>query len=80
MDIKAIFLGLAFAFMWSSAFTSGSIIVSSAPPLTSLAIRFLISGLIGVLLAKWLGQNWNLTRNQWVATFIFGIFQINHVV
>ena len=73
MDIKAIFLGLAFAFMWSSAFTSGSIIVSSAPPLTSLAIRFLISGLIGILLAKRLGQNWSLTRNQWVATFIFGI-------
>lgn len=75
MDIKAIFLGLAFAFMWSSAFTSGSIIVSSAPPLTSLAIRFLISGLIGILLAKRLGQNWNLTQNQWIATFIFGIFQ-----
>ena len=47
MDIKAIFLGLAFAFMWSSAFTSGHIIVSSAPPLTALALRFLISGLIG---------------------------------
>ena len=44
MDIKAIFLGLAFAFMWSSAFTSGHIIVSSSPPLTALALRFLISG------------------------------------
>lgn len=75
MDIKAIFLGLAFAFMWSSAFTSGHIIVSSAPPLTALALRFLISGLIGVLLARYLGQTWTLTRKQWIATFIFGVFQ-----
>ena len=75
MDIKAIFLGLAFAFMWSSAFTSGHIIVSSAPPLMALALRFLISGFIGVLLARYLGQTWKLTRKQWIATFIFGIFQ-----
>ena len=75
MDIKAILLGLAFAFMWSSAFTSGHIIVSSAPPLTALALRFLISGLIGVLLARYLGQTWTLTRKQWIATFIFGVFQ-----
>ena len=75
MDIKAIFLGLAFAFMWSSAFTSGHIIVSSAPPLTALALRFLISGLIGILLARYLGQTWTLTKKQWIATFIFGVFQ-----
>ena len=75
MDIKAILLGLAFAFMWSSAFTSGHIIVSSAPPLMALALRFLISGFIGVLLAQYLGQTWKLTRKQWIATFIFGIFQ-----
>ena len=75
MDIKAILLGLAFAFMWSSAFTSGHIIVSSAPPLMALALRFLISGFIGVLLARYLGQTWKLTRKQWIATFIFGIFQ-----
>ena len=75
MDIKAILLGLAFAFMWSSAFTSGHIIVSSAPPLTALALRFLISGLIGVLLARYLGQTWTLTKKQWIATFIFGVFQ-----
>ena len=75
MDIKAILLGLAFAFMWSSAFTSGHIIVSSAPPLMALALRFLISGFIGVLLARYLGQTWKLTRKQWIATFIFGVFQ-----
>jgi len=75
MDIRALFMGLAFAFMWSSAFTSARIIVADAPPLTALAIRFLISGLIGVGIALALGQTWRLTRGQWRATVVFGICQ-----
>tara|TARA_R110002110_G_scaffold102058_3_gene258974 strand:+ start:497 stop:1387 length:891 start_codon:yes stop_codon:yes gene_type:complete len=75
MDIKALFMGLAFAFMWSSAFTSARMIVADAPPLMALSLRFLISGLIGVGIALALGQTWRLTRNQWRATFIFGICQ-----
>jgi drug/metabolite transporter (DMT)-like permease len=75
MDIRAIMMGLAFAVMWSSAFTSARIIVASAPPLTALSLRFLVSGLIGVLIALALGQSWRLTRAQWRATIIFGICQ-----
>jgi drug/metabolite transporter (DMT)-like permease len=75
MDIRAIFMGLAFAAMWSSAFTSARVIVAAAPPLTSLSLRFLISGLIAVVIARMLGQTWKLTRNQWRATIIFGICQ-----
>jgi drug/metabolite transporter (DMT)-like permease len=75
MDFRAIGMGLAFAFMWSSAFTSARIIVAAAPPMTALCIRFLISGLIGVLLARALGQSWRLTRAQWRATVLFGICQ-----
>lgn len=75
MDIRAIGMGLAFAFMWSSAFTSARIIVADAPPLASLSLRFFISGLIGVLIARALGQTWHLTRDQWRATFIFGLCQ-----
>lgn len=75
MDIKAIFMGLAFAMMWSSAFTSARIIVADAPPLYSLSLRFLLSGLLGILLAKALGQTWRLSRAQWRATWIFGICQ-----
>jgi len=75
MDFKALFMGLAFAFMWSSAFTSARMIVVDAPPLFSLSVRFLISGLIGIAIARFLGQTWNLTRAQWRATFIFGICQ-----
>jgi drug/metabolite transporter (DMT)-like permease len=75
MDIRAIGMGLAFAVMWSSAFTSARIIVADAPPLTALAIRFLISGLLAVGIAYVLGQRWHLTRAQWRATFIFGLCQ-----
>ena len=75
MDIRAIFMGLAFAFMWSSAFTSARIIVQDASPLASLSLRFLISGLIGIAIARALGQTWHLTRAQWGATVLFGICQ-----
>lgn len=75
MDIRAILMGLGFALMWSSAFTSARIIVSAAPPLTALGLRFLISGMIGIAIALILGQTWRLTRAQWRATIIFGICQ-----
>lgn len=75
MDIRALFMGLAFALIWSSAFTSARIIVVDAPPLASLAFRFLISGILGVILARIMDQTWHLTRGQWRATFIFGICQ-----
>ena len=75
MDLRAIGLGLAFAFMWSSAFTSARIIVADAPPLMSLSLRFLISGLLGIAIARAMGQTWRLTRPQWKSTFIFGICQ-----
>lgn len=68
-------MGLAFAFMWSSAFTSARMIVADAPPLYSLSARFLISGLIAIALARLMGESWKLTRAQWRATIIFGLCQ-----
>jgi len=75
MDIKAILMGLAFAAMWSSAFTSARIIVEFAPPLTALACRFLVSGLIGIAVAAALGQSMHLTRRQWKGVLVFGLCQ-----
>ncbi|RYG91257.1 DMT family transporter [Loktanella sp. IMCC34160] len=75
MDLRAIGMGLAFALMWSSAFTSARVIVEFAPPMTALALRFLISGVIGVALAYALGQSARLSRAQWKATFLFGLCQ-----
>ncbi len=75
MNARAIFMGLAFALMWSSAFTSARVIVKYAPPIGSLSLRFFLSGLIGVGIALALRQSFRLTRAQWRATIIFGICQ-----
>ncbi len=75
MDLRAIAMGLTFAFIWSSAFASARIIVADASPLFSLALRFLISGVLGIAIARAFGQSWNLTRSQWHATILFGICQ-----
>lgn len=75
MDIRAILMGLVFALMWSSAFTSARIIVADASPLLALSLRYLISGALGVGIALALGQSWRLTPAQWRATIIFGILQ-----
>jgi drug/metabolite transporter (DMT)-like permease len=75
MDLRAILMGLAFVFMWSSAFTSARMIVMDAPPMTALAIRFLLSGAIAVGLALAAGQSWRLTRPQLRSVLIFGLCQ-----
>jgi len=75
MDVRALLMGLTFALIWSSAFTSARIIVTHAPPLAASSLRFLIAGIIGVAVARMIGQTWNLTRDQWRATFVFGLCQ-----
>jgi drug/metabolite transporter (DMT)-like permease len=75
MDLRAAAMGVAFAVMWASAFTSARVIVADAAPLTALAVRFLCSGLLAVGIALALGQSWRLTRAQWIATGIFGLCQ-----
>lgn len=75
MDVRAVVMGLTFALIWSSAFTSARIIVEAAPPLYSLSVRFAISGIIGIGIALALGQTFRLTRNQWRAVVIFGLCQ-----
>ena len=75
MDVRAIIMGLAFAAMWSSAFTSARIIVAEAPPMSALALRFLVSGVLAVIIALALRQSFRLTRSQWRATIVFGICQ-----
>lgn len=76
MDIRAILMGLAFAVMWASAFTSTRMIVLEAPPLLSLALRFALSGSVGVAIAWAMGQSWRgLTRAQWRAVVVLGLCQ-----
>lgn len=75
MDLRAILMGTVFAAMWSSAFATARVIVAHAPPLATLSVRFLISGLIAVLIARALGQTWRLTPGQTRAVILFGICQ-----
>ena len=75
MDIRALLLGIVFAAMWSSAFATARVIVAHAPPLASLSLRFLISGLIAVLIARMLGQTWRLAPQQARAVILFGLCQ-----
>jgi drug/metabolite transporter (DMT)-like permease len=75
MDIRAVAMGLAFALMWSSAFTTARMIVMDAPPFHALAVRFVISGLLGIGIALALGQSWRLSRGQWRSVLIFGVCQ-----
>lgn len=75
MDIRAIALGIVFALIWSSAFTSARFIVADATPLAALSARYLVSGVIGVALARALGQSWHLSASQWRATISFGFLQ-----
>lgn len=75
MDVKSIAMGLVFAFVWSSAFTSARVIVEYAPPMWSLVFRFLASGFLGIVIARALGESARLSRRQWQAVIVFGICQ-----
>lgn len=75
VDSKAILMGVAFVLMWSSAFTSARVIVADAPALAALSLRFFMSGVVGVGLARALGQTWSFSRQQWRAIIIFGVCQ-----
>lgn len=75
MSLKALLLGLVFALIWSSAFTSARIIVSHAPPLGALSLRFFISGILALIIALWLKQTFKLTKKQLRATVVFGVCQ-----
>ena len=75
MDLRSIAMGLAFALMWSSAYTSGRMIVLEAPPLTALCARFVVSGLIALAIGRALGQSARLGRAQWRGVVIFGLCQ-----
>jgi len=75
LDFKSAAMGISFVLMWSSAFSSARIIVQQAPPLTTLSLRFLITGILAIAIAKAMGQSMRLTRAQWTSTVVFGICQ-----
>lgn len=75
MDWRAIGLGVLFATMWSSAFTSARMIVTDAPPFLALSLRFLLSGAVALGVGAALGQRLPRSREQWRAIGVFGLCQ-----
>jgi drug/metabolite transporter (DMT)-like permease len=75
MDWRALALGVAFATIWSSAFTSSRIVVEDWPPFLVLTVRFLFSGLLALGIGYAAGQRIRLTRAEWRAVVVFGVCQ-----
>ena len=75
MKIRDILLGLTFALIWSSAFTSARISMMDAPPFLLLSLRFFLSGTLAIAIAKFLGQKIQFSNADWLSIFIFGICQ-----
>lgn len=74
-DWRALALGLAFATIWSSAFTSSRIVVEYWPPFLVLSMRFLLSGLLALGIGFAAGQRIDLNRAEWRAVVVFGVCQ-----
>lgn len=75
MSARSILIGLVFVALWSSAFATARVIVAHAPPLTALAFRFAISGLLAVIIARAMGQSFRLSRTQAFSVIVFGLCQ-----
>lgn len=75
MDLKSALMGLGFAAIWASAFTSTRIAVIEMPPLLALVIRFGASAVIAMGLAWAMGQSLRLSRAEWRTVIVFGLCQ-----
>ena len=68
-------MGVAFAFMWSSAFTSAKIALLYAPPFSILALRFALSGILALVIARLLRQPWPSQPAHWRRIALLGLCQ-----
>ena len=68
-------MGLGFVILWSSAFTSAKIIVQYSPPLLILAVRFFLTGSLGLVLANFFCKKISLTKKEWYSLVAFGVCQ-----
>jgi drug/metabolite transporter (DMT)-like permease len=75
LDGWSVAMGLAFALIWSSAFTSAKIALADTPPFLFLGLRFAVAGIGAVLVALALGQRLPRERKTWQMVAIFGFCQ-----
>ena len=75
VDATAVLMGVAFAAIWSSAFTSAKIALADAPPFLMLGLRFALSGVAAVAIAAAMGQRLPRSRRVLGLIALFGFCQ-----
>ena len=75
LDLIGVVMGIAFALMWSSAFSAVKLALQDAPPFLLLTLRFLVSGGLAVAIALSIGQRFPGQRRQWLAILVLGLCQ-----
>jgi drug/metabolite transporter (DMT)-like permease len=75
IDATAMAMGVGFAAIWSSAFTSAKIALAYAPPFLMLGARFALAGAAACGLAALMGQRVPRARRTWLLILIFGFCQ-----
>lgn len=73
--LVTVLIGVSFSFIWSSAFSTAKIALDFAPPVSILAVRFLLSGAIAIALAAALGNGLPRGRGVWLRLTILGLCQ-----
>ncbi len=63
-----------FVFLWGSAFVPSKIGVLESSPLWFLAIRFVVSGLLALAIARGLGAPWPRGGRAWTQIVLLGVF------
>jgi drug/metabolite transporter (DMT)-like permease len=64
---------LFYIFLWASAFVPSKVGVLGTSPLWFLVVRFAVSGLLALVVARALGARLPRTRNDWLAVFALGV-------
>lgn len=75
IDLVSVLMGVGFAFVWSSAFTSAKVALVDSPPLLFLTARFLLSAAIAMGIAAALGQPLPKRRQHWAMLVLLGLCQ-----
>lgn len=73
---KNIFIGIAFAFLWSSASTATKIGLVSAQPFVISIFRFLIAGGIMLFVSHIVLRNRMPVKREWIQISIYGLLNI----
>ncbi len=72
--MKTILTGLTFSILWASASIAGKFGLRSAEPLVLFTSRFLLAGLILLMIARFVRKERNPRGEEWKHLFIYGLF------